>query len=145
MRGRDIELNKGGAPPDSERMAYPEEELKAAKKQVQSQTERFFGCIAILCLPPSPPPPPPRGRRLDLGFRQAEHIPNGIPAVTAKRRISESGTGGLDFDYMPSLLVAVFGLEREWNTIGIDRLRDAYGGYAALMREDTAKSQPCEG
>ena len=139
MWGHDFELSKGGAPPDSERMAYLEEELKALRKEVKSLTEHLLGSITILCLPLS------RSRRLELGFKQVEHLPNSILTMIAERYISESRTSDLNFDDMLSPLVAVFGFERAWKIISIDHLRDTYGIYAVLRWEEMAKSQPCEG
>lgn len=132
-------LNKDGALPDSDLVAYLEDEPKATKKQVKSLTGRLFASITILCLPL------PRGRRLKLGLKQVECLPNGILTVIARRCISESRTSDPNFDGMPGPLAVVLGFERAWNTVSIDHLRDTYGSYAALRREETAKSQPCEG
>ena len=132
-------MSKKGAPPDSERIEYLEGELKAVKKQIESLTEQLFGSITILCLPL------PRGKRLELGFKQVERLPNGVLNVIVKRYISESRTSDLSFEEMLSPLVAVFGFERAWKIIGIDHLRDTYGDYAVLRWEEMAKSHPCEG
>ena len=137
--GRESKLSKDDAPPDSERIAYLEEELKGMKKKLELLTEQLFGSITILCLPL------PRGKRLELGFKQVERLPNGTLAVIVKRYISESRTSDLNFDDMLSPLVAVFGFERAWKIIGIDHLRDTYGDYAVLRWEEMAKSHPCEG
>lgn len=130
-------MNKDDAPPDNERTAYLEGELKAMK-QLESLTEQLYGSITIPCLRL------PRGKRLELGFKQAERLPNGALAVIVKRYILENRTSDLNFDDVLIPLVAVFGLERVWKIISIDHLRDAYGDYAVLRREEMAKSRPCE-
>ena len=131
-------MNKDDAPPDSERIAYLKGELKVMK-QLESLTEQLFGSITILCLLL------PRGKRLGLGFKQVERLPNGTLAVIVKHYILESRTSDPNFDYVLIPLVAVFGFERAWMIIGIGHLRDAYGDYAVLRREEMAKSHPCEG
>ena len=131
-------MNKDDAPPGGERIAYLEGELKAMK-QLESLTEQLFGSITILCLRL------PCGKRLDLGFKQAERLPNGTLPVIVKRYILESRASDLNFDDALIPLVAVFRFERAWKIIGIDHLRDAYGDYVVLRREAMAKSRPCEG
>lgn len=132
-------MSNEDAPPDSERIAYLEGELKALKKQIGSLTEMLLGSTIILCLPL------PLSKRLELGFKQVEFLPNGPLSVIVKRYISESRTSDLNFDDMLSPLVAVLGFERAWKIIGIDHLRTTYGNYAVLRWEEMAKSHPCEG
>ena len=132
-------MSKNGAPPDSERIARLEEELKTVKRHIESLTEHLFGSITILCLPL------PRGKRLELAFKQVERLPNGVLSVIVKRYISESRASDMSFDEMLSPPVAVFGFERAWKIIGIDHLRETYGDYAVLRWEEMAKNHPCEG
>ena len=131
-------MNKDDAPPDGERIVYLEGELKAIK-QLESLTEQLYGSITILCLRL------PRGKRLGLGFKPVELLPNGTLAVIVKRYILESRTSDLNFDGVLIPLVAVFGFERAWKIISVGHLRDAYGDYAVLRRGEMAKSRPCEG
>ena len=128
-----------GDTPDSERITYLEQEVKALNKQVGSLTEQVLGSVVILGLPL------PRGRRLEIAFRQIENLPSGVLGVIAGRYVRESRMSGLNFDGMMGPLVAALGFERAWKIINIDQPRRTYGDYAVLRWEEMAKSHPCEG
>ena len=132
-------MNKNGDMPDSERIAYLEEEMKSMGKQVRSLTEQILGSVVILCLPL------PRGKRLEIAFKQIENLPNGVLGIIVRRYITESRTSDLSFDDMLGPVVAAFGFERAWKIIEANQLRETYGDYAVLRWEEMAKSHPCEG
>ena len=132
-------MNKNGDMPDSERIAYLEEEMKSMGKQVRSLTEQILGSVVILCLPL------PRGKRLEIAFKQIENLPNGVLGIIVRRYITESRTSDLSFDDMLGPVVAAFGFERAWKIIEANQLRETYGDYAVLRWEEMAKRHPCEG
>ena len=124
--------------PIDERVSDLEKDLKNTQKQIIKLSEELMGTITILCLPLTD------SRKLELGFKQVEQLPNKILNVIIRRYIMESKHSDLSFDTMITPVVSVLGFERAWKVITREIINDVYGEWALGKWDEMAKSHPCE-
>jgi len=124
--------------PMEERVSDLERELKNTRQQIQELTQELMGTVTILCLPLSD------GRRLELGFKQIERLPNNILKMIIQRYVKESKLSDLSFDTMITPLVSVLGFERAWKVLSREIIKEIYGEWALGKWDEMAKSHPCE-
>ena len=125
--------------PIENKIQYLEDELKTMKKEMIRMIEDFMGTIAILCLPLSVQ------KRLEIGFKQIQQLPNTPLKVIMKRYVIESKASNLSFDDMINPIVSVLGFERAWKILDGETIKDNYGDWDLNRWKEMAKSNPCEG
>jgi len=124
--------------PIDERVSDLERELLNTQKQIVKLSEELMGTITILCLPLS------NSRKLELGFKQIEQLPNNILRIIIVRYIKESKHSDLSFDTMITPVVSILGFERAWKVLTRETINEVYGEWALGKWDEIAKSHPCE-
>lgn len=122
----------------NERLSDLERDLKSMQKQIERLTQEFMGTITILCLPLAD------GRRIELGFKQIQQLPNKILSVIIRTYISEGKHNDLSFDFLIAPMVNILGFERAWKILSRETIKEFYGEWALSKWDEMAKSHPCE-
>ncbi|PJC49821.1 MAG: hypothetical protein CO032_08080, partial [Nitrosopumilales archaeon CG_4_9_14_0_2_um_filter_34_16] len=126
-------MSKDSEAPIDERVNDLERELKNTQKQITKLSEELMGTITILCLPLT------HSRKLELGFKQVEQLPNNILKVIIRRYIMESKHSDLSFDTMITPVVSVLGFERAWKVITRTTINEVYGEWSLGKWDEMAK------
>ena len=131
-------MSKDSETPIDERVSDLERDLETTQKQITKLTQELMGTITILCLPLT------NSRKLELGFRQVEQLPNNILKVIVRRYVNESKHSDLSFDLMVTPLVSVLGFERAWKILTRETIKEVYGEWSLGKWDEMAKNHPCE-
>lgn len=124
--------------PIEDRIEKVEEELKNVNKQMERLVEQLMGTITILCLPM------PTSRKLELGFKMIEKIPDSILQVIVRRYIEEGKKSDVKFDDMIDPMVRIFGIERSWKLIDRETIKENYGELALNKWDELGRTHKCE-
>jgi len=124
--------------PIEERVSYLEKELTSSRKQIEKLYEELLGTITILCLPIN------KTRRLELGFKQVEKLPNNPLKMIIQRYVIEGKKIDLSFDEIVNPIVSVLGFDRAWKLLSSETIRENYGEWAQSKWEEMGRNHTCE-
>jgi len=124
--------------PIEERVSYLEKELTSSRKQIEKLYEELLGTITILCLPLN------KTRRLELGLKQVEKLPNNPLKMIIQRYVIESKKIDLSFDEIINPIVSVLGFDRAWKLLPSETIREIYGEWASAKWEEMGRNHTCE-
>ena len=122
----------------NEAIEYLEKELTSSRKQIEKLYEELLGTITILCLPLN------KTRRLELGLKQVEKLPNNPLKMIIQRYVIESKKIDLSFDEIINPIVSVLGFERAWKLLPSEIIKENYGEWAEAKWEEMGKNHSCE-
>lgn len=131
-------MSEGSEAPIKERVNDLERDLQNTQKQITRLTQELMGTVTILCLPLTD------SRKIELGFKQVEQLPNNVLKVIVKKYVEESKHSDLSFDAMVTPVVGVLGFERAWKVLTRDTIKEVYGDWSLGKWDEMAKSHPCE-